>query len=208
MHKKPTRLWLPIVALASLTVGVQAQENWLVPQREKLQVRGSEGDSESILRQIREQKPSLKFQRASLDRLGTKGLPGHLVYTVKQNGKVLHQSEKVPLTLQQSIQGFDLARHGLDESMLTTWEKQGFIRRQVGRIENPEKQTGRLATPEPPGGSSSRPLSQPDKKLEQQGFIRRQVGRIPKGEYQVEVRLTTPQDKGNSQPAVFLLDIL
>lgn len=70
--------------------------------------------------------------------------------------------------------------------------KRGFIRRQVGRIDNPDK------APE-----NARPLPQPVKPGERQGFIRRQVGRDVNPDQVPTAPLTPPTGPiGTTQPAI------
>ena len=70
--------------------------------------------------------------------------------------------------------------------------KRGFIRRQVGRIDNPEK------APE-----NAKPLPPPAKPGERQGFIRRQVGRIDNPDARTGQPLPSPApSSGTTQPPV------
>ncbi|AUX69704.1 hypothetical protein CHX26_09515 [Porphyrobacter sp. HT-58-2] len=68
--------------------------------------------------------------------------------------------------------------------------KRGFIRRQVGRIDNPDK-----------APDNAKPLPQPAKPGERQGFIRRQVGRIDNPDARRGQPLTSPAPApGSTQP--------
>ncbi|GAB2484046.1 hypothetical protein [Algoriphagus taiwanensis] len=192
-----------------------AQAPFALAKKESLSVRSGEGDADRILEEIRSQKPVLNLDRDVLRQLGDRQVQGLLVYKVKQGGKVVFESERIPVTLNQRFSELDLFSQGLEESMINTWEKQGFIRRQVGRIDDPEAKGGNLPAPKSPqdgksGGTTSGKSSgnlKPISKTEKQGFIRRQVGRIPKSQYEVEVTLQGPNDRGNSQPSTYFIQI-
>lgn len=192
-----------------------AQAPFALTKKELMSVQSGEGEVDRILEEIRNQKPVLNLDRETLRQLGDRQVPGMLVYKVKQDGKVVFESEQIPVTLNQRFSELDLFSQGLEESMINTWEKQGFIRRQVGRIDNPEAKDGNLPEPKSPqdgksGGTTSGKSSgnlKPISKTEQQGFIRRQVGRIPKSQYEVEVVLQGPNDRGKSQPSTYFIQI-
>ncbi len=214
--KKHLRIYLTGLLLsAAISLGY-AQSTLTLAKKETLSIRSQEGEYQQILKVIQDQKPAISLDRDALQRLGKRDVQGVLVYKVKQNGKILFESERMPVTLSQNVSEFSLVSQGLEESMINTWEKQGFIRRQVGRIDDPEAKGGSLPAPKAPqegksGGTNSGTASgtlKPTSKVEQQGFIRRQVGRIPKSQYEVEVTLQGPNDRGNSQPSTFLINIL
>ncbi|WP_111670953.1 hypothetical protein [Algoriphagus litoralis] len=204
---------LVLIAIVLGSNEILAQENIVIPKQEKLSVSGSDGDYESIIQKIQSQQPSLNLDRVSMATLGKREIRGSLVYTVKQNGKVIHQSERIPVEIQEKAQTLNLNSNGLEESMISTWEKQGFVRRQIGRIDDPEAKTGSLPNPMGPGSGKSggvqnegnEPKLKVVDKTGQQGFTRRQIGRIPISEYEVEVTFSGPNGKGNSQPSSFLI---
>lgn len=206
------------LALIAIVLGsneILAQESIVLPKQEKLSVGGSDGDYESIIQKMQSQQPSLNLDRASMATLGKREIRGSLVYTIKQNGKVVHQSEKFPVEIQEKAQTLNLNSNGLEESMIITWEKQGFVRRQMGRIDDPDAKTGGLPNPKAPESGKSGGLQKEGSELKpkvinktsQQGFTRRQIGRIPKSQYEVEVTFSGPHDRGNSQPSTFLIQI-
>ncbi len=213
--KSQLKIFVAIWAIVLLGKEASAQ-TIVIPKQEKIEIRGTEGDYTAILQKLDSQKPTLSLDRGSLEQLGKRTIEGSLTFTVKQGGKVVFQSGKVPVTINEQAQSVDLISRGLDETMISTWEKQGFIRRQVGRIDDPDAKTGTLPEPKTPdngksGGTAKttgQTGSKPVDKTSQQGFIRRQVGRIPKSEYEVEVNFTAPNDRGNSQPSTFLVIII
>jgi hypothetical protein len=206
------------LALIAIVLGsneILAQESMVLPKQEKLSLSWSDGDYESIIQKIQSQKPSLNLDRTNMATMGKREIRGSLTYTIKQNGKVIHQSEKFPIEIQEKAQILNLNSNGLEESMISTWEKQGFVRRQIGRIDDPDAKSGRLPSPSAPESGNSGGLHDEGSKLKpkftdkngQQGFTRRQIGRIPKSAYEVEVTFSGPNDKGNSQPSTFLIQI-
>lgn len=204
---------LVLIAIVLGSNEIIAQESLVLPKQKKLSLSGSDGDYESIIQKIQSQQPSLNLDRASMATMGKREIRGSLVYTVKQNGKVIHQSERFPVEIQEKAQILNLNSNGLEESMINTWEKQGFVRRQIGRIDDPDAKTGSLPKPSAPESGKSGGLENKGSevkpkfvdKTSQQGFTRRQIGRIPKSEYEVEVTFSGPNGKGNSQPSSFLI---
>ncbi|GMQ27110.1 hypothetical protein Aoki45_37930 [Algoriphagus sp. oki45] len=215
MKKQLRFYFLGLIMCTSISLG-HAQSPLALAKKETLSIPSQDGEYQQILKMIQDQKPVLNLDREALQRLGNRQVQGALVYRVKQNGKVLFESERMPVTLSQNVSEFPLFSQGLEESMINTWEKQGFIRRQVGRIDDPEAKGGNLPEPKAPqdgksGGANSGKTSgtlKPGSKVEQQGFIRRQVGRIPKSQYEVEVTLQGPNDRGNSQPSSYIIHII
>lgn len=206
---------LAVMAFLLFSTEILAQESMVLSKKEKLSINGSNGEYESIIQKIQSENPSLNLDRASRTSMGNREIRGSLTYTIKQNGKVIHQSERFPVEIQEKAQTLNLNSNGLEESMISTWEKQGFVRRQIGRIEDPEAKTGSLPNPKTPESGKSGGLQQEGSELKprvidktgQQGFTRRQIGRIPKSEYEVELTFSGPDDKGNSQPSTFLIQI-
>lgn len=198
------------------TVTVYAQEATFVPTNQKIQVSSKDGDYEQILKQIAEEIPQLSMSESMLGKRSGRDMDVKIVYTISEKGKTIYKSEALPARISTKSNNLVLFNNGLEESMINTWEKQGFIRRQVGRIEDPDAQTGTLPIPPKAGsgktipnqGEKSGGLSQPVGKVEKQGFIRRQVGRIPKTSYEINVQVQVPGQKGNSQPASFIVNII
>jgi hypothetical protein len=207
-------LWLLLVLWLPLTI--QAQEFLVRSSQEKIEIHSRDGNYEELLTVLASQKLSLGLNSNLMEKSNPQDLLTTLVYSVSENGKTVYQSDRIPVQLTAKMKTLELFPNGLEESMISTWEKQGFIRRQVGRIENPDKSTGNLPKPQGPGAGKTNPtddknqgkLGQPNSKLEQQGFIRRQVGRIPKSSYEVKVTVHSPKDKGQSQPSTFLIVII
>ncbi|MCH7409789.1 hypothetical protein MM239_10320 [Belliella sp. DSM 111904] len=193
-----------------------AQESSFTPAKQRIQISSKDGDYETILKLISENVPKLNMDEDSSKKRDGRDLDVKIVYTISEKGKTLYRSEAIPAKISAKADDLELFSNGLEESMINTWEKQGFIRRQVGRVENPDKPTGTLPKPATPGAGKTiisqdgktGGLSQPGGKVEQQGFIRRQVGRIPKTSYEVNVQIQTPKDRGNSQPSNFLIVII
>ncbi|GHB25654.1 hypothetical protein [Mongoliitalea lutea] len=207
-------LLLLLVLWLSLTM--RALEFLVRSSQEKIEIHSKDGNYEELLAVLASHKLSLGLNASLVEKSSPKDLLTTLVYSVSENGKTIYQSDRNSIQLTAKMKTIELFPNGLEESMISTWEKQGFIRRQVGRIENPDKSTGNLPKPQGPGAGKTNPnddknqgeLGKPNTKIEQQGFIRRQVGRIPKSSYEVKVTVHSPKDKGQSHPSTFLIIII
>ncbi len=176
---------------AMLAIVALAQNLSLRFSKAVIEAKVGEGQHEAILKQIAAAKVQLQYQiDAKAQMLGTEAT---LNWEVLQGGKVLSSTKGLPAKIQPKGGTMDAYKSGLEESMISTWEKQGFIRRQIGRIEK-ENESGTLGQPGKPG--------------EKQGFVRRQIGRIPKQDYEVRVTLVPSSKTGNTtQPASLTVKI-